>query len=44
MVTYKKGASVVKFILNYNSYAVTVRMNGKLIPVGSYKYEIYKEG
>ena len=41
MVTYKKGTETVNFILNYNSYAVTVRMNGKQIPVGSYAYEIY---
>jgi hypothetical protein len=41
MVTYKKGTETVNFILNYNSYAVTVRMNGEQIPVGSYAYEIY---
>ena len=41
MVTYKKGTETVNFILNYNSYAVTVRMNGEQIPVGSYDYEIY---
>ena len=27
MVTYKKGDSVVKFILNYNNYQVTVRLS-----------------
>ncbi len=42
MVTYKKGDSVVRFILNYNSYAVTVRMNGKLVEIASYAYEIYE--
>ncbi len=41
MVTYKKGTETVNFILNYNSYAVTVRMNGEQIPVGSYAYRIY---
>ena len=41
MVTYKKGTETVNFILNYNSYAVTVRMNGEQILVGSYAYKIY---
>ena len=41
MVTYKKGSHTVNFILNYNSYAVTVRMNGELVKIGSYSYEIY---
>ncbi len=27
MVTYKKGDSVVRFILNYNNYAVTVKLD-----------------
>ena len=27
MVTYKKGTSVVRFILNYNSYKVTVKLS-----------------
>ena len=27
MVTYRKGDSVVRFILNYNNYPVTVRLN-----------------
>ena len=41
MVTYTKGTEKVNFILNYNSYAVTVRMNGEVLEVGSYAYEIY---
>ncbi len=41
MVTYKKGTETVSFILNYNSYAVTVRMGEALIEVDSYAYEIY---
>ena len=41
MVTYKKGSQKVNFILNYNSYAVTVRMNGQLVKVGSYAYTPY---
>lgn len=41
MVTYQKGTEKVNFILNYNSYAVTVRMNGEVLEVGSYAYRIY---
>lgn len=45
MVTYQKGAETVNFILNYNSYAVTVRMNGEQVKVESYAYTLYnKEG
>ncbi len=42
MVTYQKGTKKVNFILNYNSYAVTVRMDGELVKVGSYAYAIYE--
>ena len=41
MVTYTKGTEKVNFILNYNSYAVTVRLNGEVLEVGSYAYRIY---
>ena len=41
MVTYKKGTETVNFILNYNSYDITVRMNGELVVVKSYAYKIY---
>ena len=41
MVTYTKGTEKVNFILNYNSYAITVRLNGQVIEVGSYAYELY---
>lgn len=41
MVTYKKGSHTVNFILNYNSYAVTVRMGDELVTVKSYAYVIH---
>ena len=41
MVTYKKGTETVNFILNYNSYAVTVRLGNEIVPVDSYAYKIH---
>lgn len=43
MVTYTNGQTSVSYVLNYNSYAVTVRINGELITVNSYSYEPYEE-
>ena len=41
-VTYGDSVS---FIINYNSYAITVRLNGEVIPVDSYSYhDIVEEG
>ena len=40
MVTYKKGDSVVKFILNYNIYSVTVRLDADHVyTIGGTSYQ-----
>lgn len=40
LVTYKKkDGTLVKFILNYNIFDVTVKLDGKTYTVGSYDYE-----
>lgn len=40
MVTYKNGDSEVRFILNYNNYPVTVRLNSKLeYKLDGYSYQ-----
>ena len=39
MVTYKKGDDVVKFVLNYNIYAVDVRLDdGTVVTIDHYDY------
>lgn len=38
IVTYQKGDSVVRFILNYNIYTVNVRLDGEVYTLGKYEY------
>ena len=38
IVTYQKGDSVVRFILNYNIYTVNVRLDGQVYTLGKYSY------
>ncbi len=38
IVTYQKGDSVVRFILNYNIYTVNVRLDGELYTLDKYSY------
>ena len=39
IVTYQKGDSVVRFILNYNIYTVNVRIDGQVYTLGKYEYK-----
>ena len=40
MVTYQKGDDVVKFVINYNHYAVTVRLDANtVIELAGFSYE-----
>ena len=38
IVTYQKGDSVVRFILNYNIYTVNVRLDGEVYTLDKYSY------
>ena len=38
IVTYQKGESTVRFILNYNIYTVNVRLDGKVYTLDKYAY------
>jgi hypothetical protein len=38
IVTYQKGDSVVRFILNYNIYTVNVRLDGQVYTLDKYAY------
>ena len=38
IVTYQKGDSVVRFILNYNIYTVNVRLDGQVYTLDKYSY------
>lgn len=38
IVTYQKGDSIVRFILNYNIYTVNVRLDGEVYTLDKYAY------
>ncbi len=38
IVTYQKGDSVVRFVLNYNIYTVNVRLDGEVYTLDKYSY------
>jgi len=38
MVTYSNGTENVRFILNYNTYDVTVKVDGNEVPVEGYGF------
>ena len=38
IVTYQKGDSIVRFILNYNIYTVNVRLDGEIYTLDKYSY------
>ncbi len=39
IVTYQKGNSTVRFVLNYNIYTVNVNIDGEIITLGKYEYK-----
>lgn len=44
LVTYKSGDSVVRFVLNYNNFSVTVRLNGVSEPIVLDAYDFERIG
>ena len=44
LVTYKNGDSVVRFVLNYNNFSVTVKLNGVSEPIVLDAYDFERIG